>query len=137
MVSDFFHRPSRSLAHHTVSLLPEVEAIIRTSVSHFVEHATRRTGELVTGNFSISTNLIVLARLTSLLTEQRKGRKPDPDALEWLLDLVDGKRHVNDQDLQDYAHFLTQIAEAYNKRHPSAIYAGAEAAGTHTLKFRE
>jgi hypothetical protein len=124
MVSNFFRRPSRSLKHHTVSLLPEVEAIIRTSVSHFVEHVTRRTGYV--GDFSISTNLFVLARLTYALTEQRKGRKPDPDALEWLLDLVDGKRHVNDQDLQDYAHFLTQITEAYNKRHPNTTYATVE-----------
>ncbi len=128
MVSDFFRRPSRSLKHHTVSLLPEVEAIIRTSVSHFVEHVTLQNGE--PGNFSISTNLIVLGRLTSVLTEQRKGRKPDPDALEWLLDLIDGKRHVNDQDLQDYAHFLIQITEAYNKRHPNTTHATAEAAGT-------
>jgi hypothetical protein len=124
MVSDFFRRPSRSLKHHTVSLLPEVEAIIRISVSHFVEHVTRRTG--YAGDFSISTNLFVLARLTCVLTEQRKGRKPDPDAVEWLLDLVDGKQHVNDQDLQDYAHFLTQITDAYNKRHPNTTYATAE-----------
>ena len=128
MVSDFFRRPSRSLKHHTVSLLPEVEATIRTSVSHFVEHVINRTG--YPGDFSINTNLIVLARLTYALTEQRKGRKPDPDAVEWLLDLVDGKRHVNDQDLQDYAHLLTQMSEAYNKRHPNTTYATAEAAGT-------
>jgi len=114
MVSTFFRRPSRSLKHHTVSLLPEVEAIIHASVDHFVENVTRRTGD--PADFSISTNLFVLARLTGVLTEQRKGGKPDPDALEWLLDLIDGKRHVTDQDLQDYARFLTQMTEAYNKR---------------------
>ena len=114
MVSRFFHRPSRSLKHHTVSLLPEVEAIIRTSVSRFVENVTLRTGD--PADFSISTNLFVLARLTSALTEQRKGGKPDPDALEWLMDLIDGKRRVTEQDLQDYTRFLTKMAEAYNKR---------------------
>ena len=131
MVSNFFRRPSRSLKHHTVSLLPEVEAIIRTSVSHFVQHVTRGDA----GDFSISTNLIVLARLTYVLAEQRKGRKPDPDALEWLLDLVDGKRHVNDQDLQDYAHFLTEITEAYNKRHPNTTYATAERVNVNNSGF--
>ena len=123
MVSDFFHRPSHSLKHHTVSLLPEVEAIIRTSVSNFVEHVACPTGEAA--DFSVSTNLIVLGRLTSVLTEQRKGRKHDSDALEWLLDLIDGKRSIADKDLQDYARFLNQIAEAYNKRHSNMTYATA------------
>ena len=133
MVSRFFRRPSRTLKHHTVSLLPEVEGIIQASVSHFVEHVTRRTGE--SGDFSISTNLIVLARLTDVLTEQRKGLEIDPDAFDWLMDLIDGKRHLNDEDLQDFAHFVSKMTKAYNKRHPNMTYATARAASIHT-RFR-
>lgn len=98
-----------------LSLLPEVEGIIQTSVSYFVGNVTRRTGD--PANFSIAANLIILGRLTSVVTELQKGRKPDPNALEWVTDLIDGKRRITDQDLQVYARFLTLIAEAYNKRH--------------------
>lgn len=115
MVSRFFRRPSRSLKHHTVSLLPEVEAIIQTSVSQFVENITRRTGD--DANFSVSLNLMILGRLAFVLTDQRKGRKSDPDAIELIMDLIDGNRRVNEQDLQDWSHFMTLMTEAYNKRH--------------------
>jgi hypothetical protein len=117
MVSKFFHRPSHGLKHHTVSLLPEVEAIIETSVSQAVERVTIPTGR--PADFSISTNMLILGRLTSAVTEQRKGRNPDPDTIEWLMDLVDGKRHITDEDLHDYAHFLTFFTEAYRKRRQS------------------
>ena len=120
MVSRFFRRPSRSLRHHTVSLLPEVEAIIMTSVSESIDRVTRRTGDPV--NFSISTNMIVLGRLTFALTEQRKGHRPDPEAIEWLIDLIDGKRCITDRDLQDYAEFVALITEAYYKRHSKLHY---------------
>jgi hypothetical protein len=115
MVSRFFHRPSRSLKHHTVSLLPEVEAIIQTCTAKAVEHITRRTGDPT--NFSISTNMIILGRLTSALTEQRKGRGPDPDAVEWLMDLIDRKRHVTDRELREYEEFVTLLYGEYCKRH--------------------
>ena len=115
MVSRFFHRPSRTLRHHTVSLLPEVEAIIQTCTAKAVEHITRRTGDPT--NFSISTNMIILGRLTSALTEQGKGRGPDPDAVEWLMDLIDGKRRVTEGDLKDYAKFVTLLCEEYCRRH--------------------
>ena len=115
MVSRFFHRPSRSLRHHTVSLLPEVEAIIQTCVSESIDHITRRTGDPI--NFSISANMIILGRLTSALTEQEKGRGPDPDAVEWLMDLIDGKKHLTDRDLREYAEFVTLLYEEYCKRH--------------------
>ena len=115
MVTKFFSRSSRSLKHHTLSLLPEVEAIIQTSESHFFQHVTRQTGD--PANFSISANSIILGRFTFAVTEQRKGHKPEPDAVEWLLDLIDGKRRVTDQDLQDYEHFLDSLTDAYIKRH--------------------
>jgi len=115
MVSRFFRRPSRSLKHHTVSLLPEVEAIIQASVSHFTEHVTHRTG--YPANFSLSINLIALGRLTYAVTEQRKGRKPDPNAEEWLMDLIDGRRRITKEDLDDYTSFLASVAQAYNKRY--------------------
>jgi len=114
-VSRFFHRPSNSLRHHTVSLLPEVEGIIQTSVTHFIERVTRRIGD--PANFSIGANMITLGRLVFTVTDQRKGRKPDPDAVEWLMDIVDGKRHITDQDIRDYTDFLSFVAESYLKRH--------------------
>ena len=114
MVSDFFHRPSRTLKHHTVSLLPEVESIIQTGVGYSIDQIARRTGDVA--NFSIAANMITLGRLTFALTDQRKGRKPDPDAVEWLFDLVDGKRRITDQDLQEYAKFLAPLTEEYCKR---------------------
>jgi hypothetical protein len=98
-----------------VSLLPEVEAIIQTSVRESIDNVTRRTGD--PANFSISTNMIILGRLTFALTEQRKGHKPDREAIEWLMDLVDGKRRITDRDLQDYAKFMAVITEAYLQRH--------------------
>ena len=114
MVTRFFGRPSRTLKHHTLSLLPEVEAIIQTSVGHFFQNVTRQTGDAA--NFSISANNIILARFTFAVTELRKGLKPDPDAVEWLLDLVEGKRRVTEQDLQEYERFLDCLTDAYCKR---------------------
>lgn len=120
MVSRFFRRPSRSLRHHTVSLLPEVEAIIQISIRESIDHVTRRTG--APANFSISTNMIILGRLIFALTEQRKGHRPDPEAIEWLMDVVDGKRRITDRDLQDYAKFMFPITEAYCERHSITLH---------------
>ena len=116
MPTKFFKRPSRQLRHHTVSLLPEAERIIRIDEMHFAETITRATGDIA--NFSISLNLITLNRLAVLCTAIRKNQPLDPDALQFVFDIIDNKRKVTDQDLADYKKALTSITQRYKKSHP-------------------
>lgn len=115
MPTQFFKVSSHKIIRRTVSLLPDVTKIVNTSRVHFVEHVTK--DQSVESNFSVGINLIALARVTNLVTMYRKHQPYDPDALEWLMDVIDGKRHITDEDLQDYSKALTPLTDTYNKRH--------------------
>jgi hypothetical protein len=119
MPSRFFEIPSNQLRHHTVSLLPDVERIIRTNQAAVVEQITRDIG--VDANFSVSLNLIVLARFTALLATFRKNQKPDQDVLQYLMDLIDRKRTITDEDLADYQKALADITQLYKKAHNPVV----------------
>lgn len=105
----------RELRHRTISLTPCAEKVIQTSMVHFVQTITPNTGR--ESNFSISINLIILARLVHGVTRYRRGEKPDSDALNWMMDLIDGRVKLTQQDLEDYAKLLTYLTDEYNKRH--------------------
>jgi hypothetical protein len=101
------------MKHHSVSLLPDVERIIRITEAHVLETIPSDTGEIT--NFSITLNLIILTRFAILRTTIRKNQKLDPDVMQYVIDLINHKRTITDLDLEDYKKGLASVEKLYEK----------------------
>jgi len=110
----FKNRNSSTLRHRTVTLLPEVERLIDQTTANFLTNVKTTSHN---ANFSASLNLFVLARATQLLTETRKGIKLDQDWIEWINDLIDGRRQLTEQDHYEYGQILEKMAVEFNRHH--------------------
>jgi hypothetical protein len=113
MPTRFFDIPSKEMKHHSVSLLPDVERIIRVTEAQVLETIPSDKGEIA--NFSTTINLMILTRFATLRTTMRKNQKPDPDAIQYVIDLINHKRTITDLDLEDYKKALASITKLYQK----------------------
>jgi len=113
MPTSFFDISSKEMRHHSVSLLSDVERIIRISQAHDIEAIPSGTGEIA--NFSITLNLMILTRFAILLTTIRKNQKLNPEVMKYVMDIINHKRTITDLDLEDYKKALDLVVTLYKE----------------------
>jgi hypothetical protein len=105
--SNYFRLKGHQMTHRSVSLAPQVERLVRITEATIVKH-------FAIGDFSLALNLMMLARLASVLATTRQLAAHE--TMELMIDYMDGTKQVTEKDLAEYTAWVEKVAAAYSKR---------------------